>query len=585
MWEWPALLLATLFGSVVARWWQGRRGAEIGRSEWGTDVAVAAVLFVGSSWYFREVHATTNPMWHSDGQDNDSYLSALSALKYGPMRGVWPNNRYYLYPWLAVQFCEWTGMALWRAAAVVSLLTSAAVVPAVYTFARTIAVRPVAVAASLVIVPLQSHLVMLGTPTDYPLASGLYVASVAAMVMAIRDGGWPRHLAAGLALGGYLATTPKSFPLLFLGFIAIFGARLLRPRGALPDLTAFVTPVVVAWVGFWALDVQPAPLEYHMYQMQHDNQQLDLTQPFPNLGWTPGGETSPGYWVPGTVKALIKIPQVLGYILLVPLRHTSVADRLDLLLPNLALELGYPSIPWLTLATLLIPAAVVLRGRDRSSNALGALAMFGFTAAHLWGLTSGVYSPRYVQPVVLTIPAMLLAIAAIPARNISFPGAYLAWLPMFAGVAYLLGPSQGDLGRASVERWRSFTPPEDWHVAQISILRTLIRPGDVVVQATDSRNVILPLLDGLGVSYQDDRMTAVPGGSWLRVEPSESARRFLVFDCLIWAHGEGTYTGVRQIMDAQPERFVRISRCIYQDFQPTTEFEVFLPTVPAGVEP
>lgn len=579
MWEWTALLLATLGGALLARF-LGRHADPLAKpNSIRADVAVSLGIGVSAWLYFGAIHATVNPSWSSVGQDNDSYLAALSALRYGPTFEVWPNNRYYLYPWLAVSWSEVSGTVLWRAAGQVSLLTSAGLVVSAYAFARVFACRPVAIAATVLLIPLQSHLEMLGTPTDYPLASALYVASVAAMVVAIRDGGTARHFLAGAMLGGFLATTPKSFPLLLLGFVAVFGAKLLRPRDGLRDLSAFLLPLLIAWFGFPLLDVQPAPLEHHMYQMQRDNGQLDLSRPFPDVGWVPEQSTPGGYWVPGTWSAIANIPRVLNYILFAPMTHTTIVSRLDGVLPEMASELGFPGMPYLVLASLVAPVAVIRSRRSRLANGLAVLAAFGFTAAHLWGITAGVYSPRYVQPVVITLPAMLLGLAALPARTVQTPWSYAAFAPMFAMVAFIVGPSSTALGMANVERWRSFSPQPEWSIAQVERLRPLVRPGDAVMQAMNSTNLMMPLLDGLGATFEDDLLVAEPGGHRLYLAASRASRRFVTFDCVIWANGEGPYTGIRPIMDAMPDRFLRISRCIYQDLRPSEPFEVFLPEV------
>lgn len=576
--DWPLLLFATLVGVVaLLAWGRRRRRRAPPDPDAGVDVLIAAALGIGAYITFRLTHAAYNPEWTPNGQDNHDFFACIVALRFHELES-WSPARYPLYPALVAVTDALGGGRLWRVAMEVSLLTSAMLPVAVYVLGRVFAARPVALVGALLTLHFPSHLFMLASPTDYPLAASLYVLSFATLVLMVREGGALRHGVAGVVLALYFLTTPKSFPMLLIGVLALGLGWMAGRRFDLRSIVAFLLPLLLAWGVFAALDVHLFSLEDDMLGVQRAEGWFDPNLPFPDVGWHMNDPGLRGYWVPGTWSALAHLPQVLTYLVAAPVHAMTFSQRLDVFLPQLSAELSMPDLGALVVVSLAGTFGAWRVGAPKARNVGAALLAVLIAGVHLWGQSAAPYAQRYALPVLVTTPVLLLALVALPVRSVRGPRAVLAFLPLVAAAAWVLGPSPGALGAAHMvqimEPWAAAHPP----LAGLPDLRAQFAPGDSVVDAS-ATHLMEAVLDGEPVTITQARVLVSPGSLLLEYPATSAAHQFLVLGCVNeGALPEGdTNEQLRRRLEADTVRFECLDRCTYRDLHPELPLSCAIP--------
>ena len=564
------LLVTTLVGVVTLGVWKRLRpvaetpGAAMDGA--AMDGVIAALIGVVSWIVLRCTHAAYNPDWIPYGQDNHDYLACIVALRFDHPE-LWSPARYPLYPALVAIADVVTGRPLWRVAMEVSLATSALVPVSVYLFGRVYAARPIALAGALLTLHLPSHLFMLGSPTDYPLAAALYAASFGTLVLAVRDGGVPRHALGGVVLALYFLATPKAFPMLLCGIGGVAFGQVADRRLDLRALTAFLAPLCLAWATFAALDLHLFPLEHDLVGVQQWDDWLDPSLPFPDVGWHLNDPTEHGYWVPGTTAALVHLPDVLTYLLHAPIHAMTLQERLDVFLPRLSAELSVA--PALVLLSVCGTLGAWRAGQTWARNLTAVVFAALLATTHLWGLTTAPYADRYALPLLCTTPVLLLAFVAWPIRGAHGPRVALVFLPLAAAVAWVLGPSPGALGQerltATMEPWAMARPP----LSGLARFRDRLEPGDEVVDAT-ATGLLTALLDGEPVTLTRGHVLVTPEATTLDFPASSAPHRYVVLGCVNEGELPPEHSNeiLRRRLIADTARFVGIDRCTFRDLRP-----------------
>lgn len=588
--EWGWILVAALAGGLALRVWDRRRARTRPPTvDLGSDVAIAAVLGLAAWVYYDRIHEAVNSLWLPFGQDNHEYLECALAARWME-RDHWVGARYPLYAALSASWSVLSGTPLWRATMQVALASSVALPMAVYAFGRVYTTRPLAFAGALLIIPIRAHLSMLATPNDYPLATVLYLLSTAALVGMIREGGVARHLTAGALVAAYFFTTPKAFPLTMMGIAAIFLVQIVDRKLDLRSLVVFLLPIGLVWAAFGALKLPLYPLENSVFLAQTTSPVaiLDPNAVFPDVGWTPDQHAMErGYWVPGTWRAIVHLPDTLQYLLFAPVRRLSLDALPEAYLFPIARLCGFPELPALVALAVLGTLGAWKAGPKVGRGMLVVGFAFAVAAVHLWGLTSADYADRWAFPIIHSTPVLLLAAVGLVAGRRARPALveWGAWTPLLAAVVWTLGYSRSYIGTAEVATWAA-----GWQWERVTKLRAFlplyeaVRPGDAVVDATENA-LGRTLLDGLGVHVVEAETSGIPGAEQigLRTSGVDAPRRWIILECVSREELplQGVYSDAFTAINADTTRYRKLSRCIYEDLQPTEP--LFLPAAAASM--
>lgn len=586
MTDWPLLLGTALFGAVAARLWHHWRPAK--ESPWASfrvDMFVVIALSVASYGYMRAILDAINPQWVPWGVDTQSYWLCFAALRDGTSEQFDPF-RYPLYPALTVLWSAVTGAGLWHAGMEVSLLTSALVPVGVYLLGRTIASRPISLVGALLALRVSGESGVLGTPNPYPMAAFFYIVALAGLMVAMRDGGWKRHLLAGVALAGYAAVTSKAFPLVLLGVCGVVAAMVLggdrRDGSKRAAFLAFFTPLVVCWVAFALADLPLYPLESLVYDVQAGLHLLDPARPFPDVGWGPENERlDQGYWVVGTLASITHIPQIIHYLAAAPVTALTLPERWQIFMPGGVDHLSLDALGWLIVASVF----GTVGAWSGEAPWLKKLLVVGFgavvTLVHLWGVSGVPYADRWATTVLASTPVLILAIVGAIARPVVVTASreLVVWAPMLVALGWVLGPSQGAFGRARTQ-WPidaiGDTTPQALYA--ITYLQEAVRPGDALLD-TSYTPVGRAVADGLPVVYQRATLVQLPNQQFEVIAPATTApRRWIVLEC-VWEDNlfpDNAFLEIHYVMRHHPERYRRLSRCIYEDLVPLAPVESHL---------
>ncbi len=562
--DWALLLLSALASTVL---WRRIRPSP-SPADPRMDAAIAVLIGLASFAVLLATHEAANEDWTPYGQDNHDYYACIVALRWN-LPELWSPARYPLYPALTVASSLVSGVSLWITSMGLSLITSASLPASVYLLGRTVAARPVAIAGALLTLHLPTHLTMLATPTDYPLAATLFVLSTAAIVAATRRPTVGRYALAGTLLAAYLLATPKSLPLILLGATGLGLGLVDQGRRAVLHALALLAPLVAAWAVFAALPLRLFTLEEDIVAVQLAGSWLDPGLPFPNVGWTLGGPGERGYWIPGHAKALWHLPDVVKYLLEAPVHAMTLAERFDAFVPRMAGELSMTACPALVvIAVLGCLCAGMGEGKAarRMLTAGLALAIVGGT---LWGLTSAPPAERYQLPSLVTAPVLLLALACFPAREANGVRGMLAFLPLLAAVGWVSGPSTGSLGSNAFQQQIQILQARAEPIAALKNLRERLTPGDAVIDGTDTR-LMAALLDGEGAVITWAPVREGARALSFRYPAGPQKRRFVVFSCVNQGDlaPESAYEHLRRSVAEDTGRFMEIGRCIFEDLRP-----------------
>ncbi len=579
--DWSLLLGATLLGALNLRAWHAWR--PIGalrvhsRSEFVLDVVLWVTLFAISIAYLCPRYSLMNPRQVPYGQDAGDYLRCMLAIRDGDP-AIWQPHRYPLFPSLSVLWARASGVDIARGAQMVALSAAVVTPPIVYAFGRTLTSRPVAFAGAALSLELCFEPTLLGSINAYPLTTAMFILSLATVTAAVRDGGMLRHVAAGVGLSLYGSSTAAAFPTLGLGAVAVCVAT-MATHGRRPwsHLIGFMLPLGIFWAVFAVLPFRLYPLEALLYEVQEFEHLLDPRRPFPDVGWNGSTEAGlRGYWIPGHASALLHLREVFTYLIFPPVHPVGLPERYNLLVPSLASAVGAPEHPLFMLASLVGVAGAGAGAAATPRKVVAALALSGLLVAQAWSLTgASSFVFRYAQGMILVTPVLLLAAAALPARQLrsSLPRAAICWAPLIGVMWWVLGPSPGAFGRdGSNDRLKQWSNPQIPVEAVLS-LKARIQPDDVLLGVNDG--LLGRALFG-GNTAEEGVLEMTSTGSFRFRAPGLATRqRWLLLGCVDQAALDQNpgMMALRTFLDQNADRFEPVDRCIYHDLQPTQAIE------------
>lgn len=543
------------------------------------DLGVSGALVV---WGLHEVwrlHTLANPAWLPLGQDSPEYLAYL-------VDAVWPGQvgglgyRYHLYPWLAAPLVHHLGYSPHQAGLTVATTALGLLPAAVWAVGAQLSPRPVALAAALLVptLPPVAHLV--GQPTDYALAALLQTCVLAGGLGLARTGGLGAALGLGLSLGGLLLATPKALVValvaLPLGLLALPWAK---PGRAALGLGLLVLPAAGAWELYARLDPPRHSLEHAVMVVEldharHDGEPLSVA----DYGFT---ESTPqeqrGTWRLGDPRALRALPQTLRFLLRRPAALPGPMDRLPGAELGYAQALGWSRWPRAMWGVLGLGLAGAAWRAGRWRGVLAAATGLLLVGGSAWGALRLPFVERYALPVLVLLPALVLAGAATPGLGLealrrwrrggqAAPGWLWVLVPLGVGVLAWGGPSPTPAERfAAQEAQRRAEHP----LNNLLQLRAELGPGDAVIDATSQAGASALLmgraelrraqLTGLGPPY------SYAGG--------RAARQYLVLECAVSVCLNPDMQQIRALLDADP-RFRPVLPWIWEDLEPLKSAQI-----------
>lgn len=592
-WLWMLGCLA-LCGLAAAAWswWRPRASTPPWRWGWALDAGLVLVLLVAGLVHVQALQQASNPEALPYGADFRDYLGyVLSFLE--PSLSEPDHFRYPLFAWLSAWWCRLGDLAPAFGAMRLSLLSSALLPAALYLLGRQIAPRAVAAVAGFWVLQLPPMMQTLGTPSDYVFCALIQVLLLASGVWALLRGGWWRFALFGTTCGAMMVATAKAFTLLLpaLGMVVVYaGISLLRRQrwGWLVPV-AWLAPVALVWVAVAQHDLQAFSFEFQTWNVRGEDlrqltgRQLSVPE---GLGWGPRGHARDmGYWRVGDTRALRNLHRVVGFFAQPPADRPPRAAIADSNRRGLA-EVTGSQRPWFL--WLMIPGClgvVALRwtrgqdpprpvGRQRwISWGLAAAFLAGLLASQWWGVLSLLYRFRYLQSLAVLMPLLVFAGVATLAGLARRPGAprnEWAWLPVPV-LAVVLLAGGGPLGFDQAADNGRKDQLEMQPLTDLLALVPELGPDDGIADVS-WRHLAWYLLwrqdvplQGVGTLDHASGQVVVnaPGVTW--------KRRFLVEECRGGPEGrapEWPYHRVDRAVEAQPERFERISPCVVEDLQP-----------------
>jgi hypothetical protein len=584
--EWYVILGCGLLGVLRMRIADlHRRGEPEARKDGLTDALIGVGLWIVAWYYYARVAETLNPNNLPYAPDSHDFLECSLAARFGEV-AHWVPHRYPLYPSLVAGWSVLSDKPLFRAGMQVAFVCSSLVPVAAYVLGRVLAPRPLAFAGALLVTPITSHLAMIGAPTDYPLWTLMFVLSVATLIRAIQVGTTRAHLVSGIFLALYGLTSAKAFPLTLMGLAAVVGAQVLTRRFDRRALLAWGAPLLCAWMVFAFLHLPIYSLENNLIDVQLSGavRRIDPALPFPNVGWLPNAPMMErGYWVPGRLSALIHLPQVFHYLLAAPLNALPQSVWVERYLEPLALEIGASGSPWMVVVAVVgglgawKSAASSSRFPARSGFPVRPLVAAGFAcgvaALHLWGMRSADFTDRWALPQMVSTPMYVLGGLAFLAGRRDRPAAleWRAWAPLLVAVLWTVLYSPNRLALPQVTEWvPTWVTARQGNIRAFLPLFDQVSPGDAVVDATETA-LARVMLDSRGLTFQEATLQGHPTFTEIRADGDDAARRWIVLECVSredWTLG-GNWARAYASLDADPARFRKVSRCIYEDLRPS----------------
>lgn len=578
----PILLIALSLGAsaVLARLWRPRfRPPAHAPSLLLRDLGTTALLAGAGMAIVSGLHTAMDPRWLPMGQDWREFILLALDIQSGGAHLPVPQ-RYPFYPWLAIQLAHAQGLPLYLGLMQLSLISAGLVPAALYTLGVQLTRRPVAITGAVLSLFIPTVVAILGPPTDYLLHGLIHVLCLSAGTAALLRGGRWRFLGWGLSLGLLMAVTMKSLPVLLIAAplaLVALGLSLKRaPRRTGWSALAMVLPGLLIWQIYagqkrWVLEAYT--LDYNVYRTQVVvARSFGRTTQMPtDLGWHPTDEKRMGYWGVGRAGAWQNLPRTLRFLARGPAQNLPRALRFQSAAEGLARAVRLPHPGWLVLALFGI-LAVGSRGQPpRMGRALALVWVAGMTAAHLMGLMSTLYIPRYALVLLLPLPLLLLGGGAwvlerlVPThqRHHDRP-----WWLLLVGTAVAIG--LGKTAPGAMEMVSKSTPEAN----ELSLnvhepfwnWRDGLTPQDEVVDLTENL-IISDLVQGTGARV----ITVKSETTDIRLRPHGSGRRFLVLPgCL----NMGTSERVWSPHDSAPDRLAPIWTHLVEDTAPDTPLRV-----------
>ncbi len=324
-------------------------------------VLAGLVLVWGLALAFR-IQAASNPQGLPLANDLHEYLGFVLHW-IDPELGYLPPYRYPLWAWLAARISTGLGMSPVNAAMALSTISAGLMPLALYALARQLAPPGVAMAGAVLACATPAFVQQVGVPNDYMLGALLGVLALAASLGAVLRGGWPRHLAAGLALALLMASSYRAFTSLGLMLIVLIAAAgwrswtERRPLRAL-ELLAVLVPMAMLWWLYGehcrAVSLERAVYTVHEHMAAFRHEHIGW-QDYPRSG-AALAQTG-GTWVVGHRGALRGLPTTVAFLLDASELGARLGKSWQDLLPYLRHALGLRWLPWALLA---LPASLAV---------------------------------------------------------------------------------------------------------------------------------------------------------------------------------------------------------------------------------
>lgn len=501
------LLLVTLVCGVAGvgiSWWPSRRRATA-LPGW-VDLPFVLMLLGAGTWEGIRLYRLANPQEIPWGLDYNDFLGHLADAVI-PAHVYGGGYRYYLFPWIAAAIVRLFDVPPYLAGLRVGLAAHCLLPMAVYALLRGLAPRPVALAGGLLLVHLPALLVGLGQLSDYPLAAVLQVAVLAAGSAAIVQGGIGAFLGLGVASALLLGATSKALPILLVALACAGPAlpwtqaweALRTPRGTpgrtrsalrLPLATlALVGPLAAMWLAYAHAEGTPRPLEFNVYQVErHYAGELGVSLAPQDYGWPPDSvPDAQGTWRVGRWEALVGLPRTLRFLLETRPGYPPAQTRIPGIRQGLADALATGTLPALFLA--LVGCLGVLGRPSPGRRVLAVTLLAVGIGGSFLGATRLPFVVRFFLPVLVVLPGLALAGAAVPFRLAAGPrrgGHELAFLPVPVVALLLLFLGSGPWSSSAARSRLAVFDPMKTTLASFLDLQAELRPQDEVVDVTGS---------------------------------------------------------------------------------------------------
>ncbi len=548
-------------------------------------VLAGLVLVWGLALAFR-IQAASNPQGLPLANDLHEYLGFVLHW-IDPELGYLPPYRYPLWAWLAARISTGLGMSPVNAAMALSTISAGLMPLALYALARQLAPPGVAMAGAVLACATPAFVQQVGVPNDYMLGALLGVLALAASLGAVLRGGWPRHLAAGLALALLMASSYRAFTSLGLMLIVLIAAAgwrswtERRPLRAL-ELLAVLVPMAMLWWLYGehcrAVSLERAVYTVHEHMAAFRHEHIGW-QDYPRSG-AALAQTG-GTWVVGHRGALRGLPTTVAFLLDASELGARLGKSWQDLLPYLRHALGLRWLPWALLA---LPASLAVGAWSgprppTGARMLAATLVLGALAVSILPLRSLPQAYRYFLPALILLPCLATCGAAALLRPFlpRSGAALLLGLPVALLALGLAWPGgEGPLARATdgarlVGRFQPPDLPGPSTVGGLLAARSLVdlaRPEDQVVDLSH-HSLAAPFLLGRAALLARP-LSSPQGGAWLmELPPHPTGKRWLFDACFGHMHSamQPAHDGLAAALDADP-RFRRQGPCIIEDRHP-----------------
>ncbi len=603
-----AALICGLAALLLARWRPERLPAAQLEARPALRLAVelllpALLLAWGLALVLR-IQATANPQGLPMANDLHEYLGFVVHW-IDPELGYLPPYRYPLWAWLAARVSTGLGIPPASAAIGVSLVAAAALPLALYALARQLAPPGVAFAGALLACATPPFVQQVGVPNDYMLGALLGVLALAGTLAAVLRGGWWRHLAAGLALALFMASSYRAFTTLTLalGVLALAACWRSwaehRAQRAL-ELLAALAPMALVWWIYGehcrAVSLERAVFTVHEHLAAYRRTTIGW-EDYPRSG-AALAQTG-GTWVVGHEGALRGLPTTVAFLLDASEVGTRLSRSWETLLPYLRHALSLRWLPWVALA---LPAGLAVgawgRARPlRGARVLAGLLVLAALALGVGPLRSLPQAYRYFLPALILLPCL----AACGASALLRPflprtrAAPLLGLPVALLALGLAWPSSDQPLARAVDGQRMsgrYLPPEGPGLSTVGgviaahNLARSIQPGDQVVDLSH-HGLATPFMLGQA-SLLHRPLFSPNGASWRLDLPAHQGERRFLFDAC-FGHMRGDMQPAREgllaALAADP-RFERRGRCVVEDRRPDEPWRyLYNPAGPSGPTP
>lgn len=496
------------------------------------DACLAALLVVWGMAESWRLQAWGNPTWIPYGLDFNDFLGHLADAVV-PEHIYGGGYRYYLYPWLT-SVLVWADQVPPYLAGMRLSLAANGLLPVVAWFlGRLVAPRPVALAGALGVVHLPVLLVGLGHPSDYTLGTCLQGLSLALAVLALQVAHPLLFWALGTALALFMGATSKALVILVWVLpCAVAGLPWRRPVRAGVGALGLLVPLAAMWLAYNQAENRPRPLEFNLYQVQRHYAATQGAQVRPShFGWPEDSlPDDQGTWRPGRWTALTGLPGTLRVMATTPPGYPPLSNRMPGIRNGLETSLGAP-IQAVLLLALLGCLAPLLKARGSGSGwarpILATLLLGVAMGGSLVGATRLPFQARFFQPVMVFLPVLALAGAALPFRALARGRGEGAWWAVPVVAVLLLLPGAGPWSTSEAQDRVQVAQGSARTLLSVKELEALVGPQDVVVDLTQSAQAVALYLNRSRVAMGAFRDRQPP----ITVAASPGAHRRFLFLC------------------------------------------------------